>query len=331
MATLDTQHENDGPEQRRRVAVGIASVLGAGFLFSLNDVSIKFLSGGYALHQVILFRSLIGMAVLLAVIMPRHGGLGAIRTRRLGMHLVRGLCVVFANMTFFLGLAAMPIADAVAIAFVSPLLITVMSAVFLRETVGTRRWVAVVLGLVGVVIMMRPGGDAFQVAALLPLASAAGYASLQILTRKMGGTESAATMTFYIQATFIAVSALMGLTVGDGRYAGSGDASLDFLLRAWIWPHGWDWAILVLLGVSSAFGGYLISQAYRLCEAALIAPFEYVAMPLAIVWGVTVFGTWPDRVAWAGIALIVGAGLYMLWRETVLGRRVSLPRPKTVR
>jgi drug/metabolite transporter (DMT)-like permease len=113
----------------------------------------------------------------------------------------------------------------------------------------------------------------------------------------------------------------MGLIVGDGHLAGGGNASLEFLFRPWVWPPPQDWPVFLATGLAVGIGGLMVSQAYRLCEAALIAPFEYVAMPLAIVWGVTVFGQWPDATAWAGIALICGAGLYTLWRETVNRRR----------
>lgn len=303
--------------------IGIACALGASFFFSFNDMAIKFLSGDYALHQVVLIRSTIGMIVLLAVVVPLEGGYSILRTNRLPMHLLRGLCVVIANMTFFLALAAMPLADAVAIFFISPLIITIFSVVFLKETVGPRRWVAVAMGLIGVVVMVRPASSSFQIAALLPLVSAVAYAGLHILTRKIGGTEKAGTMTFYIQITFIFVSMIMGLVVGDGRFAGSGDPSLEFLLRDWIWPATTDYWLFVLIGIASTFAGYLISQAYRMCEAGLAAPFEYVATVLAIFWGVVVFGEWPDLTAWIGISLIVGGGLFMLWREAVHNANIN--------
>ena len=191
---------------------------------------------------------------------------------------------------------------------------------FLGEKVGPRRWIAVGIGLVGVIFMVRPGSASFQLAALLPLVAAVSYAGLQTLTRKIGGTEKAGTLTFYIQVTFIFVGVLMGLFVSDGRFAGTGDPSLDFLLREWVWPTLADWWILLILGVSSTFAGYFISQAYRLCEAGLAAPFEYVAMILAIIWGVIVFGEWPDAIAWLGISLIISGGLFMLWREALANR-----------
>ncbi len=307
--------------------IGISSALGAAFAFSLNDMVIKFLSGGYALHQVVLVRAAIGIVALLAFMIAVDRSFTALRTRRPGAHLFRGLCVVFANMTFFVGLAAMPLAEAVSIFFISPLIITVFGALFLGERVGRYRWAAVVIGLVGVIIIVRPGSDSFQIAALLPLVSAFGYATLHIMTRKIGGTEKASTMTFYIQLTFVVVSLCMGLMFGDGAYSGTGDKSLDFLFRAWVMPERGDLWIFVLIGLASTIGGFLISQAYRMAEAGLAAPFEYVALPLAVFWGVVVFGEWPDLVVWLGIALILGSGLFTFWREAVQQKTLGSETP----
>ncbi len=285
------------------------------FFFSINDVAIKFLSGGYALHQVVLIRSVIGLAIIVALIAPLTDGWAIARTRRLWMHMLRGLCVVFANMTFFLGLAAMPLADAVAIFFISPLMITLFSVLFLGEIVGPRRWVAITAGFAGVLMMMRPGTEAFQLASLLPLAAATFYALIHIITRRIGGTESAATMAFYIQITFIIVCLAMGLAVGDGRFGDQTDPSLAFLLRAWSWPLPADYPLFLLIGTGIAIGGYLISQAYRVTEASFVAPFEYLALPMSICWGMLFFDEYPETSDYVGMGLILGAGLFSIWRE----------------
>ncbi|TNC48285.1 DMT family transporter [Rubellimicrobium rubrum] len=308
---------------------GISLALGGSLVLSVNDMAIKALSGGYPLHQVVLTRALIGMVVVLILAAVAHGP-GAlwagVRTRHPGWHLARVSCVLLSNLTYFVGLASLPLADGVAIFFVAPLLLTALSVPLLGERVGPRRWAAVGVGLLGVVVMVRPGAGAIQPAALLVLASALAYAGTQILTRRMAPTEGALGMSFWTQAGFIAVSCLMGLTVGDGRFGGSDNASLAFLLRAWTWPEVPDWPFFLATGVAVSLGGLMISQAYRTCEAALVAPFEYSAMPMAVVWGVLVFGTWPDAVAWTGIALILGAGLYVLWRETRTGRVAPIER-----
>lgn len=306
--------------------IGALCAMGASAAFTLNDMSVKVLSGGYPLHQVILIRSTIGLLILLVTVVPFAGGLAALRTRRPGMHLIRGGFVLCANMMFFLALAAMPIADATAIFFVSPLLIGVYSVIFLGESVGPRRWVAISAGLVGAVVMIRPGTDAFTPVALLPLLAAAAYAGLHTMTRKMGVSESAVAMSFNIQVTFIVFSAAMGLAVGDGRLNPGGDASLSFLLREWVAPQVADWPFFLLAGIGTGIGGLLISQAYRLCEAALIAPLEYAAMPMAIAWGVVMFGEWPEPVAWIGISLILSAGIYMIFRETRVKSTRARPR-----
>lgn len=294
--------------------------------FSVNDVAIKFLSGGYALHQVVLIRSTIGLIIILAFIAPFTTGRAIARTKRLKMHMLRGLCVVGANMTFFLGLAAMPLADAVAIFFVSPLVITVFSVLFLGETVGPRRWAAIAVGLIGVLIMMRPGTAAFQMASLLPLIAAFCYAAIHIIARRIGGTESAATMAFYIQLMFIAVCVLMGLAVGDGKFGDQTDPSLLFLLRAWNWPALADYPVFLVVGIGVALGGYLISQAYRVAEVSYVAPFEYLALPLSVVWGMILFEEFPDGWDYVGMTLILGAGLFTVWRETQT-KPIALQRP----
>lgn len=300
---------------------GIYFALGGGLVLSVNDVAIKFLSGDYALHQVILIRALVGLAFLFAFIRLSGTGYRQLITHRPKDHLIRVSIVMVSNVTYFLGLAAMPLADAVAVAFVSPLLVTLLSVLVLGETVGPRRWAAVGVGMLGVLVMLRPGTGVIQPAAILVLISAFCYASSHMMTRRMRGTESAITLNFYVQCGFVLVSLAMGLTVGDGRFAGSSDASLAFLFRPWVWPPVDDWPAFVATGLAVGIGGLMMSQAYRLSEAALVAPFEYVGMPMAIFWGVVMFGTWPDATAWAGIALICGAGLYTLWRETVVRSR----------
>ncbi len=294
--------------------------------FSINDVAIKFLSGGYALHQVVLIRSLIGLLIIVTIIAPLTTGRNIARTKKLKMHMLRGLCVVVANMTFFLGLAAMPLADAVAIFFISPLVITLFSVLFLGEVVGPRRWAAIAVGFIGVLVMMRPGTASFQIASLLPLVAAICYAGLHTLTRRIGSTESAATMAFYIQIMFIIVGVLFGLIVGDGRFGDQSDPSLAFLFRAWSWPLPGDYPIFLTIGAGIAIAGYLISQAYRVAEASFVAPFEYLALPMSVILGMMVFGEYPGGWDYFGMALILGAGLFTVWREAQT-KPVALQRP----
>ena len=223
----------------------------------------------------------------------------------------------------------MPMAQATAIFFISPILITLFSVLFLKETVGFWRWAAVVLGFLGVLIIVRPGAAAFQIAVLLPIGAAVCYAGFHTMTRRMGTTESAATMSVYTQITFIIVCVIIGLSVGDGRFAEQSNAALAFLFREWSWPAQADYKLFAIIGVGVACAGFLISQAYRLAPPAFVAPFEYVALPLAVFWGWAVFDEWPSGVTLIGIALIMAAGILTIWREAVNSRLAR--RPKTRR
>jgi drug/metabolite transporter (DMT)-like permease len=306
--------------------LGVLCAFISSITFSLNDVGIKFLSGDYPLHQVVLIRAAIGLVITLSIFMPLEGGFGLLRTKHLRLHFIRGGFVVLANMLFFLGLSEIPLSEATAIFFISPLIITIFSIIFLAEKVGPWRWFAVAMGLVGAVIMLRPTQSSFQWAALLPVGAAFCYASLHTLTRKMGVTEKASTMAFYIQLTFVITASIMGLIFGDGQYAKQDSAALEFLLRSWVWPGKTDMLIMAGIGCASAIGGYFISQAYRISEAALIAPVEYTALMFSIFWGITIFNEWPDIIAWSGMSMILGGGLIMLWREAVLKKKTAKTR-----
>ncbi len=305
---------------------GILLALGGAAVLSVNDLAIKALSGAYALHQVILIRAIIGMGLVLFVIRLSGTSYRQLLTRRWREHLFRVSIVMVSNVCYFLALAVMPLADAVATAFVSPLFVTLMSAVILGEKVGPHRWGAVAVGMVGVLIMLRPGAGVIQPAAILVLISAFCYASSHMMTRRMRDTESAMTLNFFVQVGFIAVSSIMGLWVGDGHLARDGSL-FSFLFRPWIVPAAGDVWAFVATGLAVGIGGLMMSQAYRTTEAALVAPFEYLGMPMAIFWGVVIFGTWPDLTGWAGIALICGAGLYTLWRETKRRKEVDVAAP----
>ncbi|MDE4133448.1 DMT family transporter [Phaeobacter sp. QD34_3] len=316
--------------QEIKVSVlGLMAAAGSAVCFSVIDVIFKFLSGDYPLYQVVMVRSIVALVVLGAVIIPLEGGFHILRTRQPKLHLMRCCAVLFANICFFTGLAIMPIAEAVAIAFATPLIVTALSVVVLKERVGPWRWGAVAAGFLGVLIIMRPGPGSFQAAAILPFLGACGYATLHVLTRRAGGAEKASTLSFYPTLGFLVVSALVGLTTGDGRFASGDSAAVDYILRAWVWPAPQDWGLFVGVGLAGSIGGYLVSQAYRLNEAGLAAPFEYVAMPMAVLWGVLVFDEWPDVPVWAGSALIIGAGLVSVWRETRRSRPVPRPRPRS--
>ena len=290
-------------------------------------MAIKWISGDYALHQITLTRSAIGLIFTLLIFMPMEGGYGLMKTRQPAKQILRGLLIVLSNITFFTAIVVISLGEAMATFFVAPLLITILSVVVLKESVGWRRWSAIAIGFLGVLFILKPTSSGFQIAAIFPLIAALCYALAQITARKMGQIESASTLAFYIQIVFVIVSVLVGLSVGDGRYSGTGNPSLEFLFRQWRWPTGFDLWIFLFIGVLSGIGAYLISQGYRLCEAGLAAPFEYIALPLAVMWSIVIWGDFPDFYTWLGIAMIGGAGLYIFYREAVKKDHIAANRP----
>ncbi|MBX2838636.1 MAG: DMT family transporter [Gammaproteobacteria bacterium] len=307
--------------------VGILCASLAWFAFSINDLSIKYLSDSMPLHQIILFRSAIALVFTLCVFLPLEGGFQLLKTRHLKIHIFRGVCLFFANMLFFIGLTSLSLPEATAIFFVAPLFITALSAIVLHEQVGIYRWGAVCIGLVGVLVMLEPQSGSINYYALFPLISAFAYAVTQILTRKIGFQDKASTMAFYVQLTFIVICTAFGILVGDGRFSNPDSPAIDFLFRSWVYPERNEYWILVLLGLCSGVGGYLISQAYRVAESAVIAPFEYVALLFSVLWSVLIFSEWPTFQAWTGIGLILCSGLFVFWREVVVGRPFVVEHP----
>ena len=316
---------------QNRPAAGIAFIVLAFCAISVNDMMIKQLSGGYPLHQIVFIRSGIGIFFSLLLV-QFEGGWSILKTATPALHLARGLLIVVSNLTYFTALAAVPLADATALFFVAPLMITLLSIPMLGEKVGPVRLGACAVGFLGVLVMVRPWeGNAERDVPiwilLLPVIGAFTYALNQILTRRLGAVSKASAMAVYIQATFIVVSLGFWTVAGDGHFAeGLESPSLIFLLRAWVWPEGIDVWYLVGLGINSAVVGYAISQAYRMAEAATVAPFEYTGLPLAILWGWVIFGELPGPEVTAGIILIVGAGLFVFVREQQRKRRIVSAR-----
>lgn len=318
---------------QNRPGAGIAFIVAAMVAISINDMLVKRLSGAYPLHEIVLIRSAIGLVFSLMIV-QLEGGWNILKTRTPGLHALRGIVIVISNLTYFTALAVIPLADATALFFVAPLMITVLSVPILGETVGPLRLGAVIVGFLGVVLMMQPwqseapGGVSRWILAL-PVLSAATYALNQVLTRKLGVAAKASAMAVYIQMMFIFVSLLVWTIAGDGRFTAMTDnPSLLFLLRAWVLPAAGDRLLFAGLGLNAAVIGYTISQAYRMANAATVAPFEYAGLPFAIFWGWLIWGDLPGASVLAGTCLIVGAGLFVFLRErsrhrTALPRRVN--------
>ncbi|WP_300018476.1 DMT family transporter [uncultured Roseobacter sp.] len=313
---------------QNRAGLGILFVLAGVFAISINDMLIKQLSGGYPLHEIVFLRSAIGLMFSM-IMVQMEGGWHILKTRRPFLHLIRGLLIVVANMSYFVALAAIPLADATALFFAAPLFITLLSIPILGEKVGLFRMSAVLIGFSGVIIMQRPWADADSLQAsrlvlLMPVLAALTYALNQLMTRKLGVESKASALSVYIQATFIVVSVGFYVVAGDGRFAeGVDNPSMQFLLRAWVWPSNADWWVMLGMGANAAVVGYCLSQAYRMADAATVAPFEYVGLPLAVFWGWLIFAELPVWEVWAGIALILGSGLFVFLREQQKARIVA--------
>lgn len=300
---------------------GIAFLVCGLTLFSGQDVIIKTLSGAYPAHEIVFLRGLIAMGPILLIIYL-EGGARLFRTGRPGMMILRGLTGYASYMTYYLALTALPLADVVTLFYSSPLFVTALSVPFLGEKVGLRRLIAVLVGFLGVLVIAQPGGSTLDPAMLLAVAAALFYSVSIIITRKVAKTEAGSTLSFYAMATFIVASGLTGLLLGDGRFAGTGHPSAEFLFRAWSVPSDRDLALIAVCGLIAGAGFYCLSQAYRVASASIVAPFEYSSLPWAILWGYVFFADLPGPWTIAGVILVVGSGLYIIHREGVRGRRV---------
>lgn len=297
-----------------RNAAGVAFLIAGVAVFSVQDLILKLLSGAYPLHQAMVLRSLTAIPFLLLLV-HLDGGLRSLFTPGTRAMIWRGVVMFVAYTAYYLALAALPMATTVALYFSAPLFITILSVFFLSETVGPRRWIALMAGFAGVLIMVRPGGDLFEWAALLPVLSGFAYAISMIAARRLGSTESAAALAFWGNAVFLAAALAMSAILGTGAFASETHPSLAFLLRGWVMPTGFDLMLMMACGVIAAAGLTLLTQAYRIGEASVVTPFEYTGLLWSVIYGWAFWQQWPTMPDWAGIAIIIGAGLYILWRE----------------
>lgn len=304
----------DDKDERRRQLTGVAFMCAGVLAFTFQDLIIKRISGAYPAHEIVFIRSFLALPFTL-LIAHFENGLGRLKTPRIGAHVLRGAVLFLAYTTYYLGIAALPLAMAVAISFAAPLFITALAGPLLGEKVGRIRWFAVLLGFLGVLIVMKDGLGLLEWAVILPAVSAFCYALAQLHGRHIGATESASTMSVYINVMFFLLSGLAGLVIGSGEFAQWSHPSLAFLLRAWVWPAGNDLLLMLACGVVATIGIYCLGQGYRLAEANLAAIFEYTALPWAILWGFLFFSQLPGFSTLAGVGLVIFAGVVIAVRE----------------
>ncbi|WGV17093.1 DMT family transporter [Fuscovulum ytuae] len=299
-----------------QTAKGIAFLVAGIAVFSIQDLILKLLSGAYPLHQAMLLRSLTAIPFLL-ILVHWEGGLRSLFTPGTRAMIWRGVVMFLAYTCYYLALAALPMATTVALYFSAPLFITILSVFFLAEKVGPRRWIALMAGFAGVLIMVRPGSALFDWAALLPVLAGLTYAISMIAARRLGSTETASALAFWGNGVFLLGALILSAIFGPGAWEGDAHPSLAFLLRGWVMPSGYDLMLMMACGVIAAVGLTLLTQAYRVAEASVVTPFEYTGLIWSVIYGWVFWQDWPNGSDWAGIAIIVGAGLYILWRESL--------------
>ena len=275
---------------------GILCMVGGAALLTLNDAIIKWMTADFPVGEALFLRALF-TAPPIALLAWQAGGRRALEIHDIRGQALRAALVVGSAFLFVTGLTLLPLADAVSIAFAGPLFLTALAVPFLGEHVGWRRWAAVIVGFVGVLVMLRPGEDGINWYALFPLGAALVGAGRDIVTRRLAGTESSVAML----AVTTAAVGLAGLTTSP---------------FGWRMPDLADLGIFALSGTVLCGAHYLLIETFRHAEASLVAPFRYSSVAWAMLFGFIAWGDLPDRWILVGVVLVIGSGLYILRRET---------------
>ena len=285
------------PARADRPFRGIALILASTVFLGVSDVTAKYLSATLPSIEIAWIRFLV-FALVMAPAMVPGSPLYALRTERRGLQLMRGAALLSSSLLFITCLRFLPIAEASATGFVAPLFVTALSIIFLGESVGLRRWVATAVGLIGVLIILRPGTSAFHPAVLIPIVSALAWACTLIMTRMMSGREHAlTTMTYSAIAGICIVSVLVPFV--------------------WVAPSWHDILFGILIGVASTAGQWIVVLAFRYADASVLAPFSYTQLLWVSILGFAMFGEVPDIQTMTGAVFIVASGLYTAHRERV--------------
>jgi drug/metabolite transporter (DMT)-like permease len=265
------------------------------------DMLVKLAAERFPIGEIVFARNFFAFLPVMIVI-ARSGGFAAIRTRNLTAHVLRGGIGIMSMACFFLSYALLPLGEAVSLASSGPLFMTALSVPLLGEKVGPRRWSAVIVGFVGVLVMMRPGSGLFQPAALVAVTAAFCYALAMTQVRRLSRSESSTAIVFY----FTLFATLVGA------------ASLPFDAVMPTWP---EMPLLVAIGLLGGIAQFTMTAAFRRTAVAIIAPFDYLGLVFAMIYGFLVWGDLPDLWLVTGAAIVVASGIYIVHRETVLGRQ----------
>jgi drug/metabolite transporter (DMT)-like permease len=286
---------------------GILLIVASMVVFALLDAAAKYVMQGLPPPVAVFFRYFIAFLLSIAIIM-RQGGLTLVATRHPLLQTVRGLLLMFSTIFNFIAMSHLQLAQTAAISFTVPLWVCALSVPLLGEHVGLRRWTAVIIGFLGVLIIMRPGSMSFHWAMFFSLASSFCAANYNIVTRKVGGHDRAETSLFYV-----------GLV---GALAAA-------VPMPWVWqmPQGLQWVLLLAMGCFGAGGHFMLIQAHRLAAASALAPFVYTQIVWMILIGYIVFSDVPDHWTLLGAAVVVTSGLFVFARERVLGKDAAVFEP----
>lgn len=284
------------------VRLGVLHALAAVFVFSAVNALVKWLAARYSVIEIVFFRNAFALVPAIMLVMA-HGGLASLRTNRPIAHLTRGLTGIISMILFFLAFALLPLADATAIGFAAPLFLTALAVPMLGETVGWRRWTAVVIGFVGVLVMVRPGGDLLQLGALAALGAALSQALAMIQVRQMTRTENSVAILVYLSLLATVISGL----------------ALPFF---WTMPTLLDFGLLAVVELAGGVAQYWLTQAYRYAPASLVSPLNYGGIVWATLLGFLIWNDAPDVQVLIGAGIVILSGVYIVHRET--RRRVAV-------
>jgi drug/metabolite transporter (DMT)-like permease len=302
--------------------LAIVMALAAVTLASAQDAIIKSVSGSYPSYETVAIRGIISIPILL-VWLSYRGSLASLATPHWRPIILRGFVLSSAYFAYILALAAMPMANSVSIYFTMPFFVAAFSGLALKEQVPVHRWIAIAAGFVGVLVMVRPSQGTFQPAALLALYSAFAYAIGQMLGRRISPSVDSLVIGNWQNLIYLIVALVVGLAVWAFGLGTESSKALAFLTRAPVWPNWQDGVVLSIMAILSIGTMLAYVSAYRLAPANFVAPFEYSAMVWAVLYGVFIFNDFPDRYTWIGAAIVVGAGLFMLWRDGVVKRQLT--------
>ncbi len=288
-------------------ARGMAIMTIAMLILPLMDVIGKWLATVDQLSpgQIALSRFAVQFAVLVPVVCISLG-VRSLRPKHFWANMLRGALLGLASLFFFVAVKYMPVADAIAVFFIEPLILVALSAVFLGEQVGWRRRIAVFAGFVGALIVIQPSYALFGPISLLPLCTAFLFSFYLILNKRLSIDDDPVVMQYVAGA---GATVTLGIAVLGGTWLGMQDMTPAM-------PHYTvSWLLLVIVGLLSAGGHLMVVQAFRYAQASLLAPFQYFEIVTAATFGLLLFGDFPTLSKWLGIAIIIASGLYTFWRE----------------